>query len=51
MSIRESVVDQPGRPPKWLAGRRWYVSDRCTMSSDMIDDRVLVIVLLRVMGW
>ena len=50
VSIRESVVDRPGHPPKWLAGRRWCVSERCTMSSNTIDERVLAIVLLRVMG-
>ena len=22
-SMRESVVERPGRPPKWLSGRRW----------------------------
>ena len=49
-SIRESVVDWPGCPLKWLAGRRWCVSDRCTTSSDTIDNKVLAIVLLRVMG-
>src|ERR1700685_1419252 len=44
-SMRKSVVDLPGCPPKWLAGGRLWVSDKWTRSSDMMDDRIFVIVL------
>ena len=27
-SMTESVVDRPEHPPKWLSGRRWWVSAR-----------------------
>ena len=49
-SISESVVDHPGLPPKWLEGRRSWVSERCTRSSATMDDKIFAIVLRRVMG-
>ena len=51
MSIRrcsKSVVVQPGWPPKWVAGRRWWDSTKCESSSVTMDISNLAMELRRV---
>ena len=46
----ESVVEQPGHPPKCVLGSRWFVLMRWDMLSAMIAVSSLVVVFRSAMG-
>jgi len=46
----ESSVDLPGRPPKWVLGRRLWVSRMNEVRFATMADRIFAVVFRRVMG-
>ena len=46
----ESVVERPGRPPKWVAGSRLYLFAIQAMSSAMQAERILDMVSSNAIG-